>query len=138
MVNQLAHKLVIQEEGSHIAQSILEGDAIAVSDGSFKNSVGTAAWIIQSSEGESAMEGRAICPGIDADQSSYQSELNGILLITQIVNKVCKFCKIEEGGVTIGCDGLSALTASCSDDLALNPERSNFEVENQAYTRPPR
>jgi hypothetical protein len=68
---------VLTDDGRKLAQSIQEGEAIAVSNGSFKHSFGTVAWIVQSADGDSELQGRAIFPGLENDNSPFQSELTG-------------------------------------------------------------
>jgi hypothetical protein len=52
-------------------------DIIAVSDGSFKEEHGTAAWIVVVSD-KCCIEGKVITPGLPSVQSAYRSELAGI------------------------------------------------------------
>ena len=60
-----------------MAAAILHGDARAVSDGSFKDSHGTAAFILQGDNPKKAIEGRNQTHGLKQDQCAYQSELGG-------------------------------------------------------------
>jgi hypothetical protein len=69
----------MQDDGSIIASTILCGEAIAVSDDSFKDQYGTAAWVIEgSSDRQGRISGAVIVPGHAEDQSTYHSELVGI------------------------------------------------------------
>jgi hypothetical protein len=86
-----------------------------VSDGSFKDSYGTAAWIIKGSGGDNPL-----CPGLENDHSSYRSKLAGIYAIITVVNHLCSYYKIKEGVITLGCDGDSALQKSFSSLLDMD------------------
>jgi len=95
--------------GASIAQAIVEGSAIAVSDGSYKDGYGTASWTIQDESGQS-VDGNLVCPGLTLDMSSFRSELAGLYSIALITLHICKFFHIQEGAITVGCNGRSALT----------------------------
>jgi len=79
--------------GEYIAQSIKEGWAIAVSDGSYKEGYGTASWIIQNEEGRS-IEGNVVCPGLVDGMSSNRSELAGLYTIAFVTLQICNFFHI--------------------------------------------
>jgi hypothetical protein len=48
------------DDGSIIAQAVLHGEAMAVSDGSFKNHYGMAAWVIEGSDQQGRISGKVI------------------------------------------------------------------------------
>lgn len=73
----ISHAL-IQGDGNDIAQAILQGEAIAVSDCSFKDKYGTAAWVLEGNNHRGRNSGAVIVPGNAEDQLSYKSELAGI------------------------------------------------------------
>jgi len=102
------HNVHIEDEELLMA-AILEGSAIAISDGSYKNFFGTVSWTIGNPEVAALLSGQAVCPGAAPDMDSYRSELAGIYCIMAVVKKFCSFHHIEEGSIEIGCDGLSAL-----------------------------
>ena len=95
--------------GEDIAGSILAGTAIAVSDGSFKDSFGTSAWTLRGQTNEQFLTGVNVVPGTDDDQSAFRSELAGIYGIITATNALCAFHNITGGGITVACDGESAL-----------------------------
>lgn len=67
------------DEGKMIANTIAIGEAIAISNGSFKDLYSTAAWVL---EGDS---------------------------ILAFAKNLCNFYKITTGSIELGCDGQSAL-----------------------------
>ncbi len=69
---------------------------MAVSDGSYREGVGTAAWCIAPANFD---------PGSQIEQSSFC----GIYTILLMLLKLCEFAEFRIGQVTIGCDGESAL-----------------------------
>jgi hypothetical protein len=80
---------------------------VAVSDGSFKQGHGTAAWIIYFSDTCSCV-GRVVVPGTPEDHSAYRSELTGLYAIAASILFIERRFGFS-GPVTVGCDGLSVL-----------------------------
>jgi hypothetical protein len=60
---------------SSFKEAIHEGSAIAISDGSYKNSFGTASWTIGNLEVAALLSGKAVCPGAEPDMDSYRRYL---------------------------------------------------------------
>jgi hypothetical protein len=89
---------------------------------------------ILSDEADAAITGCVQCPGHALDHSLYRSELAGIYAVLTIATKLCEFYHIREGKITIGCDGLSALSASIQDDPFLASDISNFDLISAIYT----
>jgi len=104
------HNLAFSGDVTKLAQSLRDGSAIAVSDGSYKSTYGTASWWIEAQG--SSISGDALVPGLGDAQSSYRSELTGLYAILDVCHYLCSYLNILEGGITIGCDGLEALRKS--------------------------
>jgi hypothetical protein len=85
----------LQEEWDNRA-----GYVCAVSDGSFKNAHGTAAWIITISN-KCIIKGRSIAPGHPEDQSAYRSELTGLYGIVMTIHHLEKHFHFQ-GAITVG------------------------------------
>ena len=73
------HKIQSTKCTTKLITSLLNGSALAVSNGSYfpNERVGTCAWIISSSHGSKWIERGGIIPGPSEEQSSYRSELSG-------------------------------------------------------------
>lgn len=99
------------DNGYELANGIREGAARAVSDGSFKDEYGTAAGILAASinDTDTLLFVNSV-PGIPSDQSSYRSELAGILGTLYVVEALCQIYSIDEGAITIALDGKEAMT----------------------------
>ncbi len=102
----------LQEEGKVIAAAIATGEAIAISDGSFQDQYGTAAWVFEGIDAIGRVTGAVVVPGSAKDQSAYRSELAGIYTIVLFTMKLCDFYQIMTGSVELGCDGQPALDKS--------------------------
>ncbi len=93
----------------HLVQSMVKGGIWIVTDGSYRNNLGTASIIMESKDQQSHLMFLAITPGDPIDMSAYHSELTGILTAILMCNKIEEFIKIQAGALELGCDGLSAL-----------------------------
>ena len=109
------------DNGANIAAAIRQGTAVAVSDGSFKNEAGTAAFVLEGNNKRHRIEGVAEVPGQPSDQSAYRSELTGIFGIAVMITTICKIHNITEGSIEVGCNGLSALRQALEYEGDVNP-----------------
>ena len=91
-----------------LVTDIMNGSAVGVSDGSFKEECGTAAWMLEDSKGEQSIVGRLKTPGFPSDQSAYRSEISGIYGMVAMVEGIKQVWKIANGHITLGCDGKQA------------------------------
>jgi hypothetical protein len=115
---------------SRLLDGIREGSAIAVTDGSYKHSLGTAGFIIlpaPNSTDSCSLTAVNMTPGRPQDVDSYRAELAGIFGTIQLINHVCTSMGIQNGHITLGCDCLSALQQiqSC---LPAPPNRAHFDL----------
>jgi len=101
----------IQLEGNEeiIIEAIWHGTAIAVSDGSFQNQAGAAAWTIKSATKEHRIVEHGRTPGLAADQSAYQSKLFGLWGIVHTLTQLTDKHKLHEGRIMVACNRLLAL-----------------------------
>ena len=103
--------LQMTDNGHHIAKAILLGKAITVSDGSYKDDYGTAAFVLEGETHVGRITGQLCVPGAPEDHSSHRSELAGMIGALIVILAICQLHDINEGQVTIGCDGQAALKA---------------------------
>ena len=96
--------------GATVAEAIWNGWAIAVSDGSYKDQFGTAAYVLKGDTGTHHMVAVVVVPGDHHSQSLFCSELVGLYGIIHMMDLLCKTFAITTGSIQVGCDGLSALT----------------------------
>jgi hypothetical protein len=102
---------------------------LGVSDGSFKDHFGTAAFILVSPDKPSMhIKGAVITPGHPDDQNAFQSELAGIYAITVVQWALHKFFHLESGYIEVACDGKSALQqAQWSEDF-INTRYPHYDL----------
>jgi hypothetical protein len=101
---------------------------MAISDGSYKETFGTATWTIGDPETVSFVSGKSICPGTACDHDAYRSELSGIFSILMVMKKFCEFRAISEGYITLGCDGKSALEKAFKTGTKLFKDIPSYDL----------
>jgi hypothetical protein len=95
-------QVLFDDEGSAIAAAIRAGTCISVSDGSFKDQHGTAAWVIEAESSTHRCTGVNNTPGAPSDQSAYRSEVSELFGIATMIRELCKFHHVLTGTVQIG------------------------------------
>jgi hypothetical protein len=117
------------DNGRSLAAAIMRGDARAVSDGSFKNAMGTSLSTLFhfSAKDPNRIVSVNAVPGNRDEQSAYRSELAGISGSLAVTAAVCRIHDIQAGSITFGLDGRQALLAAAGD-WPLNPERPDFDL----------
>jgi hypothetical protein len=98
----------------------------AVSDGSFKDKFGTAAWMVYVNN-NCIITGRCVAPGGPDDQSAYRSELTGIYGIVSTIRYLQRAFNVS-GKITVGCDGLSALRQAENLCDFINPNIPHYDL----------
>ncbi len=108
------HNLNLTEDGHLIVQAIMSGHTIAVSNGSFKDAQGSAAWMFYDNCNPKTLLGEGVItmPGTRPSQGSYQSELVGIYGIIMTTNVLLKYYQQTQGSLLIVCNGEAVLTKS--------------------------
>ena len=103
-----------QDDGAKAAEMIRQGQAIAVSDGSFKDGWGTSALCITGRQADCSyrLSGRNVVPGWDSDQEAYRSEAAGLYGIVSLLEALCEHHNVTAGYIEVGCDGRSAIRNS--------------------------
>jgi hypothetical protein len=115
-------KFAVTDGGRALADAIRLGHAIAVSDGSYKDELGMAAYVLEGENGTNRIVAVLKVPGLSADQSPYRSELSGLYGIVVMVEVVCTHFEITSGAIEVGCDGLSALRKAFGQGSNFDPD----------------
>jgi hypothetical protein len=117
-----------EDNGELIANAITQHTAIALSDGSYKDSRGASAWVLEADSSVGRIKGWTMVPGTTEDHSAYRSELTGLLAILVFIEELCTFHNISSGGITIGCDGLSALHQAEGDADIVPLSTTDYDI----------
>jgi hypothetical protein len=120
-------EILTTESITEIVRDIENGTAVAVSDGSYKDNGGTAAWIIENKSGTQRIVGQVNVPGTVSDQSAYRSEIAGIYGSILVIETIKDALGLEKGGIMIVCDGKNAL------EQALNTEYNITSCQQQHF-----
>jgi hypothetical protein len=114
----------IQIKGSLecIVRSIRQGTCTCVTDSSFKDNHGTAAWkILDLDNPDHVMEGQVVTPGFPYQQDAYCTELSGLYASVVAINALTTYYKITDGSCTLACNNISANRMASYDAIGTNP-----------------
>ena len=121
------HNMKTTECVDGIVKDIANGRAVGVSDGSFKDEAGTAAWILENEAGTQRIMGNVVVPGYRLDQSAYRSEIAGLYAMVLVVEMIKEVWGLTKGGILLGCDGKDAL------NQAINIEQTMTVCQQQQF-----
>jgi len=100
-----------------IVEAIKEGTALAVSNGSFKDGRGAAAWTIKGQLTIAKITAACLVLGTAGNQSAFWSKLVGILGVLLTVHHIPTEYEHVQGTLWVCCNGKSALSRAESDHL---------------------
>jgi hypothetical protein len=124
-VQWTVEKIIQSDEGVAVAQAILDGTALGISDGSYKNGRCTSAVLI---EGPNKSHGRILAvnrvPGHPLIQSSYRGELGGILCLLTLVRGIISLHQIKNGRIRLGLDGEQAMKEASGKSPLVSSQQS--------------
>ena len=118
----------IEGDEQVLLDALEKGKLRMVSDGSFKQQVGTAAVQLRTKRGGHAIWIKCRTPGKREDQSAYRSELIGLLagiLVTSWLR--LRLQTIKKPRVRVACDGIAALRRAFST-WPLSPTAPHFDL----------
>jgi hypothetical protein len=118
-------ELALPSDLGALLSALCSGSARAVSDGSFKDKFATSSAFTIVASLICSILGMNVVPGHPDDQSTYRSELAGLIVLLVIL--LCSWSGILSGAIEIGCDGLSALSKSF-DSWHLEPANPHFDM----------
>jgi len=82
---------------------------MAVSNGSYKDATGAAAWTIEGVTAQYWITGQDTTPRTTQDKSTYRSELFRLWGIMFMLTQITQQHQITQGSITIACNGKLAL-----------------------------
>ena len=117
----------ITDNGLDLALGITQGNATAISDGSYKEQYGASRSILRGPNHTKRIITINAVPGPRDAQSAYRSELAGISGSLLILQALCNLHQITDGLITIGLDGKSAID-TVSSTKPLRPQQPDFDL----------
>jgi Reverse transcriptase (RNA-dependent DNA polymerase) len=121
----------IQIRGSMIvvADAIRNGTCVCVTDGSYKEDHGTAAWkILDLANPDHSFAGQCVTPGTADQQNPYRSELSGLYASVSATNALIQFFEISSGTVTLACDNLGAIRTTSYNAEHTSPTGAQYDL----------
>ena len=129
----IASNLLLPEDKCvAMTKAIQDHSAVAMSDGSFKDSYGTTGFILTGNDISSAVVGVAPCLGRNELHDAYRSELTGVLAILITLETLCKNNDITNGHITIGCDNDTALERCLDEGWEVKITDKNWDIIRSA------
>ena len=116
-----------RDGGRYLSECIQDGSVRCVSDGSEKDGVGTAAFVLCGGNKELRLTGACVVPGEASDQSSTRSEQMGLYALGLVTLALVRKFGINEGAATMGCDGAISLSSTFRDK-DYDAEKNNFDL----------
>ena len=132
------HDVKTSVDIDEIVDDIANGTAVGVSDGSFKEEFGTTSWVIENASGTQRIMGNVLVPGFASDQSAYRSEIAGIYGLVMVTEAIKRLWGLEQGEITIECDGINALHESLDfryKPISCNQQQFDLLSGIQGYLR---
>jgi ribonuclease HI len=114
-------------QGRSVAQAIIQGSTRAISNGSFKDAMGTSATVLYAADENKRIISVNDVPGNRGEQSVYCSELTGIEGALAIIESLCQVHDIQACSITIGLDEKQALLEAAGD-WPLSPKRADYDM----------
>ncbi|CAJ1946066.1 unnamed protein product [Cylindrotheca closterium] len=120
--------IYIEGDEQVLLEALKKGKLRVISDGSFKQQVGTAAVQLRTRRGGHVIWIKCRTPGKREDQSAYRSELIGLLagiLVTSWLR--LRLQSLAKPRVRVACDGIAALCQAFST-WPLSPTAPHFDL----------
>lgn len=116
-----------------LVPAIRAGTAIAVTDGSYKDNMGTAAFTLRTSiEDLRSVTFAHMTPGMADDLSPYRAEVGGLFGIAAFLYRLHKAHDLQNGQITIACDCKGALERAAAKQPP-NPKQPDFDLYGTMY-----
>ena len=112
----------------NIMQDLEKGTLVGVSDGSYKEGIGTASYIIENLSGTERIIGLIEVPGHEDEQDSYRSELAGLYGIVLVLELLESYSTNIKGHIVIACDGKGALHKAFDTQFKASTKLPHFDI----------
>jgi len=109
------------------------GTAIAVTDGSFKDQFGTAAFTFRANMvDQRGLSFVHMTPGMPEEMTPYRAELGGLFGIASLLSRLERTYDLSQGRITVGCDCVAALNR-INTDYPPAPHLASFDILWELY-----
>jgi hypothetical protein len=100
-----------------------------VSDGSNKDGIGTASWVLEGLDSKHRISGLCIVPGTADDQSAPRSEHAGLYALVYVIHQLCSHYQLTSGHVQLCCDGRGPLLRCGQRDWLTHSDEQNYDLK---------
>jgi hypothetical protein len=116
-----------------LIRAIHDGTAIAVTDGSYKDGMGTAAFTFRTTLADTREITLVhMTPGYPHDMTPYRAEMGGLFGIASFLHRLYHTHNLEAGQITVACDCKSALEKATSSKFP-HPKSPDFDLLTDIY-----
>ena len=115
-----------------IVEVAQQGALYIVSDGSFANSFGTGAFVIEADE-DNRIVGANVAPGAASDQSALRSELSGLYGALLVLHHINNYFHLQQGRNTVKCDNLTAVRTALNKDWYLRATAPHRDLQTALH-----
>jgi len=123
----LTQHIIAATELPSFVESIRQNNVIAVSDGSGKDRIGSAAAVLHCTHTGQRIKATTMVPGNIQDQSSHRSELVGILLILKLVSMLHTEFDLTGSSITFRLDNDEARIA-VMDEYHPSVKKPDYDI----------
>ena len=117
----------LPDNGASLAQAIIEGKAVSVSDASCKDLFGTAALVVEGPPTHHSATAVNITPGPIKDGDSTCCETGGLIGIVVLTMAICTFHQVTTGSIVIACDNTTSIRIF-QPDFVPDPNEESFDL----------
>jgi hypothetical protein len=116
-----------------LVQAIRHGSAIAITDGSYKDGLGTAAFTFRVSPTDSrALTFAHMTPGMTQDLTPFRAEAGGLYGIAMFLSRLHQIHDLSGGTITVACDCKGALDKAMATS-SPRPKDPDFDIYMELY-----
>jgi hypothetical protein len=112
-----------------LSDAIERSELIGISDGSYKDDMGTAAWrLFYINSEDQQWTGQLLGSGQPSYQSAFRSELAGLYAMITLVNLLVDYYEVPNGTVELACDGIQALECVFDMDKSVTAANNSYDL----------
>jgi hypothetical protein len=117
----------LPDNGASLAQTIIAGTAVSVSDASYKDLFGTAAIVLEGLPTSHRAHAVNITLGPIKDDNSTHCETGGLIGMVVVVSAICTVHQVTTGSIVIACDNINSICIF-QPDFVPDPNEESFDL----------
>jgi hypothetical protein len=117
----------LPDNGASLAQAIIDGNTVSVSDASYKDLFGTAAIVVEGPPTSHRANAVNITPGPIKDGDSTCCETGGLIGMWVLISAICTVHQVTTGSIVIACDNINSIRIF-QPDFVPDPNEESFDL----------